>query len=299
MSTPEGLATAHEVVRGAVEITSRRGNQLREQDWSAARTGLAPASVELSGGPSVPIVGGGYASQTTNVGGVRCAGDSGQGFPVESSTRTSIEIHSLATSTPTMPMWIHGSTRSTAASTTPAPIRRARSAIAAYGDYSLGVFLSAGGYGMYGVAPQVNNASANFGASPYGASAPGNASYVAAQPTWNAQAGNAGSVLGNALNGIPTPGQTSVNNSSMISAPQPAYLGYGGMPSHIKNAVKMIPPFYSENSTVEKARAFWNSFYCATVGLVEPLRLSTFRDCSRARLAESGGCILRLITSRH
>ncbi|GMF28736.1 unnamed protein product [Phytophthora fragariaefolia] len=110
---------------------------------------------------------------------------------------------------------------------------QARSAIAAYRDYSLGDDPVAGGYGMYGVAPRVDNPSARFGDSPYGASVPGNASYVTSQPMWNVQAGNAGSVSGNASSGIPTTGQSSVNHPSTISAPQPASLGYGGMPSHI------------------------------------------------------------------
>ncbi|KAE8952829.1 hypothetical protein PR001_g33132, partial [Phytophthora rubi] len=61
---------------------------------------------------------------------------------------------------------------------------------------------------------------------------------------------------------------------------------YGGMPSRIKNAVKMIQPFYSEGSTVEKARAFWNAFERATVGLEEQLRLSAFRECLKGKTAE-------------
>ncbi|KAE8903249.1 hypothetical protein PF007_g25626 [Phytophthora fragariae] len=61
---------------------------------------------------------------------------------------------------------------------------------------------------------------------------------------------------------------------------------YGGMPSRIKNAVKMIQPFYSEGSTVEKARAFWNAFERATVGLEEQQRLSAFRECLKGKTAE-------------
>ncbi|KAE9010642.1 hypothetical protein PR001_g1557 [Phytophthora rubi] len=58
------------------------------------------------------------------------------------------------------------------------------------------------------------------------------------------------------------------------------------MPSRIKNAVKMIQPFYSDGSTVEKARAFWNAFERATVGLEEQLRLSAFRECLKGKTAE-------------
>jgi hypothetical protein len=59
-----------------------------------------------------------------------------------------------------------------------------------------------------------------------------------------------------------------------------------GMPSHIKNAVKMIQPFYSENATVDKARAFWNAFERATDGLDEQLRLNAFRECLKGKTGE-------------
>ncbi|KAE9201999.1 hypothetical protein PF004_g18544 [Phytophthora fragariae] len=61
---------------------------------------------------------------------------------------------------------------------------------------------------------------------------------------------------------------------------------YGGMPSRIKNAVELIQPFYSDESTVEKARVFWNAFERATVGLEEQLRLSAFRGCLKGKTAE-------------
>ncbi|KAG2800208.1 hypothetical protein PC129_g19609 [Phytophthora cactorum] len=59
------------------------------------------------------------------------------------------------------------------------------------------------------------------------------------------------------------------------------------MPSHIKNAVKMIQPFCSENATVEKAKSFWNAFERATVGLDEQLRLSAFRECLKGKTGEN------------
>ncbi|GMF49357.1 unnamed protein product [Phytophthora fragariaefolia] len=61
---------------------------------------------------------------------------------------------------------------------------------------------------------------------------------------------------------------------------------FSGMPSHIKNAVRMIQPFYSDNSTVDKARACWVSFERATVGLEESLRLSAFRECLKGKTGE-------------
>ncbi|KAE9345174.1 hypothetical protein PF008_g8894 [Phytophthora fragariae] len=81
-----------------------------------------------------------------------------------------------------------------------------------------------------------------------------------------------------------TPAQPPVTN-----APTPATgtaattYRFSGMPSHIKNAVRMIQPFYSENSTVDKTRAFWDAFERATVGLDESLRLSAFRECLKGK----------------
>ncbi|KAE8890697.1 hypothetical protein PF007_g10935 [Phytophthora fragariae] len=84
-----------------------------------------------------------------------------------------------------------------------------------------------------------------------------------------------------------TPAQPPVTN-----APTPATgtaattYRFSGMPSHIKNAVRMIQPFYSENSTVDKTRAFWDAFERATVGLDESLRLSAFRECLKGKPGE-------------
>ncbi|ETO71427.1 hypothetical protein F444_12245 [Phytophthora nicotianae P1976] len=55
------------------------------------------------------------------------------------------------------------------------------------------------------------------------------------------------------------------------------YASYG-MSSHIKSAVRMIQPFYSDVSLVEKKRTFWEAFERTTKGLSEPLRLSAFRE---------------------
>ncbi|KAE9120094.1 hypothetical protein PF006_g18209 [Phytophthora fragariae] len=61
---------------------------------------------------------------------------------------------------------------------------------------------------------------------------------------------------------------------------------FSGMPSQIKNAVRMVQPFNSKNSTVDKARAFWDAFERATVGLDESLRLSAFRECLKGKPGE-------------
>ncbi|KAE9058418.1 hypothetical protein PF007_g31310, partial [Phytophthora fragariae] len=59
-----------------------------------------------------------------------------------------------------------------------------------------------------------------------------------------------------------------------------------GMPSSIKNAVRVIQPFYSDGATIEKARAFWDSFEMATVGLSDTIRLSAFRECLKGKTGE-------------
>ncbi|KAE9347354.1 hypothetical protein PF008_g7832 [Phytophthora fragariae] len=59
-----------------------------------------------------------------------------------------------------------------------------------------------------------------------------------------------------------------------------------GMPSSIKNAVRVIQPFYSDGATIEKARAFWDSFEMATIGLSDTIRLSAFRECLKGKTGE-------------
>ncbi|EGZ21875.1 hypothetical protein PHYSODRAFT_285667 [Phytophthora sojae] len=61
---------------------------------------------------------------------------------------------------------------------------------------------------------------------------------------------------------------------------------YGGMPSHVKNAVRIIQPFHSDHATVDKAKLFWDSFARATTGLEEQLRISAFRECLKGKPAE-------------
>ncbi|OWY98810.1 hypothetical protein PHMEG_00030327 [Phytophthora megakarya] len=58
------------------------------------------------------------------------------------------------------------------------------------------------------------------------------------------------------------------------------------MPSHIKNAVRMLQPFHSDNTTVDKARSFWDAFERATMGLNDVLRLSVFRERLKGKPGE-------------
>ncbi|KAG2777443.1 hypothetical protein Pcac1_g12254 [Phytophthora cactorum] len=59
------------------------------------------------------------------------------------------------------------------------------------------------------------------------------------------------------------------------------------MPSSVKNAVRMIQPFYLDKSTVEKAQAFWNAFKRATTGRNENVRLSAFCKCLAGKTGEN------------
>ncbi|ETN06451.1 hypothetical protein PPTG_13775 [Phytophthora nicotianae INRA-310] len=67
---------------------------------------------------------------------------------------------------------------------------------------------------------------------------------------------------------------------NIVARPTHRWWGYAsyGMPSHIKSAVRMIQPFYSDVSLVEKKKTFWEAFERTTKGLSEPLRLSAFRE---------------------
>ncbi|OWZ06655.1 hypothetical protein PHMEG_00021064 [Phytophthora megakarya] len=59
-----------------------------------------------------------------------------------------------------------------------------------------------------------------------------------------------------------------------------------GLPPSVKNAVRMIQPFYSEGATVEKARSFWDAFERATVGLADAVRLGVFRVLLKGKTGE-------------
>ncbi|KAE8908399.1 hypothetical protein PF005_g30947 [Phytophthora fragariae] len=80
--------------------------------------------------------------------------------------------------------------------------------------------------------------------------------------------------------GVPPPSGPPPPNPVNYGPPQaPPQYSYGnaygqapdprryGMPSNIRNAIKMIQPFYSDSTTVDKARTFWNAFERATEGL--------------------------------
>ncbi|KAE9010896.1 hypothetical protein PR003_g15513 [Phytophthora rubi] len=110
-----------------------------------------------------------------------------------------------------------------------------------------------------------------------GVGVPNYATSASSRPVWP----------GTATGNVPPPTTSSQRyRAPTLSGQGAPSSGFVGVPSHIKNAIKMIPPFYSDGSTVEKARAFWNTFERATVGLDETLRLSAFRERLRGKSGE-------------
>ncbi|KAE9218437.1 hypothetical protein PF004_g13857 [Phytophthora fragariae] len=87
------------------------------------------------------------------------------------------------------------------------------------------------------------------------------------------------------LNGYAYPPAQAPYNYGSVPGPVTGTRSYG-MPSRIKNAVKMIQPFYSDSASVDKARTFWDAFDRAIEGLEDALRLSAFRECLKGKAGE-------------
>ncbi|KAE9083538.1 hypothetical protein PF007_g21865 [Phytophthora fragariae] len=159
------------------------------------------------------------------------------------------------------------------------PPSTARSAIPSYGRYSLSGLPTANLPGLMNTTPM------GLGPSMLPAGLATGTPQVGVQAT--VSAGGLTSQTPAATTSTPGPSQSlPQGGATPTTAGTTTTTAYGGMPSRIKNAVKMIQPFYSEGSTVEKARAFWNAFERATVGLEEQLRLSAFRECLKGKTAE-------------
>ncbi|KAE9302125.1 hypothetical protein PR003_g22356 [Phytophthora rubi] len=241
MSTPEGLVVARSALQRAIEIAGRQTLQSPEQAWTEERPQSAPAA---AGGASVPA----YYESTSGVDSqvLRISSPTTTGFisrrlvlkpPTLGPRGEDFTPPQAAPLQPTMPTWSNSPTYGGATSPqTPGPTPRMRTAIAAYGGYTL-----------------------------QDASTP--------KDTQN----------------VPPPTPT-IPSSRSVPTPATGTAAttyrFGGMPQHIKNAVRMIQPFYSDNTTVDKARAFWDAFVRATAGLDEPLRLSAFRECLKGKSGE-------------
>ncbi|KAE9341072.1 hypothetical protein PF008_g10810 [Phytophthora fragariae] len=275
LSTREGLATARIVLQRVVDGTSRTG-QGAGLSWAnlGQGQGASNANANVQGTPVNQTTMGAYYSRATSVASSSVPQAAGGANPVTPNPMVSnpmlggAYLGLTSTAGPT-PMGY----------STLVPPSTARPAIPTYGGYSLSGLPTANLPGLMNTTPM------GFGSSmlPVG--------HTSGTPQMGVQA----TVSAGGLT-TQTPAATTATPGSSHSLPQggatsttagtTTTTAYGGMPSRIKNAVKMIQPFYSEGSTVEKARAFWNAFERATVGLEEQLRLSAFRECLKGKTAE-------------
>ncbi|KAE9283601.1 hypothetical protein PF008_g27364 [Phytophthora fragariae] len=248
------------VLQRVVDGTSRTGQGVG-LSWANLGQGQGASAVNAQGTPVNQTTMGAYYSRATSVASSSVPQAAGGANPVTPSPTVTNPMFGGAylgltsTAGPT-PM----------AYSTLVPPGTARSAFPTYGGYSLSGLPITNLPGLTNATPMGATPSMGFGPSitPVGLSA-----------------------------GTPQVGSTyvqaSVNaggSATQASTATTTVTAYGGMPSRIKNAVKMIQPFYSDESTVEKARAFWNAFERATVGLEEQLRLSAFRGCLKGKTAE-------------
>ncbi|KAI9992911.1 hypothetical protein PInf_014853 [Phytophthora infestans] len=73
-------------------------------------------------------------------------------------------------------------------------------------------------------------------------------------------------------------GMATVGDRSYRSAPNI------GIPTELRNAVKVIVPFYSDTATSERAAAFWRSFEKCTYGMNDQMRLTAFEQCMKGKV---------------
>ncbi|OWY98036.1 hypothetical protein PHMEG_00031301 [Phytophthora megakarya] len=59
-----------------------------------------------------------------------------------------------------------------------------------------------------------------------------------------------------------------------------------GIPTDLRNAVKVILPFQSEKASYELAAAFWRSFEKCTNGMRDDLRLTAFEQCLKGKTGQ-------------
>ncbi|KAG3234367.1 hypothetical protein PI124_g20574 [Phytophthora idaei] len=88
--------------------------------------------------------------------------------------------------------------------------------------------------------------------------------------------------------GLPHGPETNQFNSKEGWYGTPASGGYSrqnvpiiGIPTELRNAVKVIVPFYSDTTTSERAAAFWRSFEKCTYGMDGQMRLTALSSASR------------------
>ncbi|KAI9991958.1 hypothetical protein PInf_017338 [Phytophthora infestans] len=59
-----------------------------------------------------------------------------------------------------------------------------------------------------------------------------------------------------------------------------------GIPTELRNAVKVIVPFYSDTATSERAAAFWRSFEKCTYGMDDQMRFTAFEQCLKGKVGQ-------------
>ncbi|KAE9248952.1 hypothetical protein PF002_g5523 [Phytophthora fragariae] len=251
MSTPEGLAAARSVLQRAMEIASRQTLQSPEPSWADERPQSAQAA---AGGTSVPAP---YESTP---------GDDSQVLRISSPQTTGVHFQPTGAEASNFgPTW--GGLYSSPPSQSAAPLQPTMPTWS-----NSPVYGGAATPQTPGPTPRMRTAIAAYG---------GYALQDAATPK--------------DMQNAPPPTSSMPSSRSVPpsrSVPTPATgtatstYRFGGMPQHIKNAVRLFQPFYSDNTTVDKARAFWDAFVRATTGLDEPLRLSAFRECLKGKSGE-------------
>ncbi|OWY95037.1 hypothetical protein PHMEG_00035071, partial [Phytophthora megakarya] len=86
--------------------------------------------------------------------------------------------------------------------------------------------------------------------------------------------------------GFDNPFSRSANVSSPVASEGGQERFEFGMSPCVKNAVRMIQPFYSEGAIVEKTLSFWDAFERATVCLNDAVRLNDFRVLLKGKSGE-------------
>ncbi|KAE9190289.1 hypothetical protein PF004_g21951 [Phytophthora fragariae] len=243
LSTPEGLATARMVLQRVVDGTSRT-RQGADLSWANLVQSQGASTANVQGTLVNQTTMGAYYSRATSVASSSVPQATGGANPVTPSPTVSnpmlggayLRLTSTAGPTPMgYPSLVPPST--------------ARSAIPSYGGCSLSGRSTANLSGLTAATPM------GFGPSMLPAGLATGTPQVGVQAT--VSAGGLTEHTPVATTSTPGPNQSLAQRGVTPSATGPtSTTSYGGMPSRIKNAVKMIQPFYSDGSTVEKARAF-------------------------------------------
>ncbi|KAG2912396.1 hypothetical protein PC115_g12320 [Phytophthora cactorum] len=97
-------------------------------------------------------------------------------------------------------------------------------------------------------------------------------------------------VTGGKGTGLPQGPESNQFNSQECWYGTPASGGYTrqnvpiiGIPTELRNAVKVIVPFYSDTATSERAAAFWRSFEKCAYGMDGQMGLTAFAQCLKGK----------------